>query len=119
MADRRDHDHGGPHPHRQRRDERSEEDRLGLLTIEEVCAALQCKRTKVFEYLAAGQLERRRFGRSTCVTRTSVELLIAEGLVVEAPARRRRRAPREKLAAAVLAIPLESDRRDEPGGSGA
>jgi excisionase family DNA binding protein len=99
----------GAHPNRQRGDERSGEERSdALLTIEEVCAALRCKRTKVFEYLAAGQLERRRFGRSTCVTRASVEMLIAEGLVLEAPARRRRRVPRKKLAAAVLAIPLGS-----------
>src|SRR3954463_6114382 len=55
VADRGDHDHGAPHPHRQRRDEPSEENRLELLTSEEVCAALRCKRTKVFEYLAAGQ----------------------------------------------------------------
>ena len=47
-----------------------------LLTVEQTARRLHASRSRVFELLAAGELESVRVGRSRCVFRRSVEELL-------------------------------------------
>lgn len=83
------------------------------LSIDEVCARLDCRRTKVKELLRAGDLTRAaRVGARTRVTIASVEAFEARITGVRPVAPPRRRAPRHRPVpgsggAAVLAIPID------------
>ena len=47
-----------------------------LLTVEQAARHLHASRSRVFELLAAGELEGVRVGRSRCVSRRSIEELL-------------------------------------------
>lgn len=64
------------------------------VTVEEAAELLHCGRSRVFELLADGRLQRGpKFGRQTVITRESVEAL-ARGEETEKPKRRRQRVSR-------------------------
>ncbi len=48
----------------------------GLLTVVEAARELRVSRSRVFQLLAAGELEGVRIGRARCVPRRSVEALV-------------------------------------------
>lgn len=43
-----------------------------LVTVPDACAMLSCKKTKLFDLLRTNQLERRKIGRSTRITVSSI-----------------------------------------------
>lgn len=47
-----------------------------VMTIAEACAAIGCKRRKLFDLIASGSLCKVKHGRATCVTADSVYALI-------------------------------------------
>lgn len=51
---------------------RAIEDRPQLATIPQACKAVNCSRSKLFDMLKAGTLERRKIGRATRVTVASI-----------------------------------------------
>jgi len=52
-------------------------DRPLLATIRQTCKVLNCSRTKVFDLLKGGTLERRKIGRATRVTVASIQQLVS------------------------------------------
>lgn len=65
-----------------------------LLTVDEAGQALGCKRTRVFDLITQGALERRRLGKRVMITAESVEACLAEQT-----ARSARAAPKKDYAA--------------------
>lgn len=68
-----------------------------LVSIEIVMAALGCSRSRVYELLADGTLDRGpKFGRRTLITAASVRSAIHSGPVGPAPTKSRRRVRRAR-----------------------
>ena len=75
------------------------------LSIEQTCEILGCGRTKVFELLALGTLERApRYGRGLRIFEASVRAAL-----VRPPAPERKRRRRRAVPERILDIPLPAD----------
>lgn len=75
-----------------------------LLTIDEAAALLRCGRTRVFELIAEGRIERApKFGKKTTVKRASVLACIDEPIEPASPLPPKRFRPRPQTVSALRA----------------